>query len=169
MSRGRRIALLAAVLAQLAAPLALAGYAQLDLASGAEIRLVAQPVDPLDVFRGNYVVLRYELSTLSVAFQAERGDRVCAPLREENGVWNAGIGVPERPADGLVICGRARRDAVDGQVEVEYGLETYYASAEKARELERALATGPVIVVVDLDEDGSARIERLEVDGRTFD
>lgn len=164
MSRGRTRALAAVVAAQLATVLGLAGFAQADLAFGDEIRVVAQPVDPFDVFRGNYVVLRYEMSTLEVAFPARRGDRVCAPLHEENGVWNAGFGVPSPPPDGTFICGRARGDAANQRVEVEYGLETYYASPERARRIEEALARGPVIVVVDLDEDGSARIERVEVD-----
>jgi uncharacterized membrane-anchored protein len=163
MSRRRRIVLLVAVLAQLAVPLALAGFAAADLAFGREVRLLAQPVDPLDVFRGNYVVLRYELSRLMTPFPVTRGQRVCAPLHEENGVWNAGFAVPERPPDDVVICGRARRDAeADGSVDVEYGIETYYASAERAREIEGAIGRVPVYVVIDLDDDGSARIERLE-------
>ena len=49
-------------------------------------------------------------------------------------------------------------------MEVEYGIEAYFASAGRAREIERALASGPVYVVVDLDDDGSARIERLELE-----
>jgi uncharacterized membrane-anchored protein len=164
MSRGRRRALVAVVASQLALVLGLAGFAQADLAFGEDIRLVAQPVDPLDVFRGNYVVLRYEISSLRVVFDARVGDRVCAPLHEESGVWSAGFGVPSQPPDDTFICGRVRSVLADDQVEMEYGLETYYASPERARRIEEALARGPVTVVVDLDDDGSARIERVEVD-----
>ena len=162
MSRNRRFELLAVVLAQLAVPLALAGFAAADLAFGREIRLVAQPVDPLDVFRGNYVVLSYEISRLPAAFEPERGQRICAPLHEENGVWAAGIGVSDEPTDDTFICGRVTRVGDDGFVQVAYGIETYFASAERAKEIEREIAEGPVIVVIDLDDDGSARIERLE-------
>ena len=63
----------------------LAGLAEADLAFGEEIRLRAQPVDPLDVFRGNYVVLTYEMSNLPVLGEVRRGERVCARLREEDG------------------------------------------------------------------------------------
>ena len=168
MSRRRRIVLLAVVLVQLAVPLGLAGYAAADLSSGKEIRLLAQPVDPLDAFRGNYVILRYELSRLQTPFRFTRGERVCAPLHEENGVWNGGFAEPDRPADtvDVTICGRARRDAEpSGSVEVEYGIETYYASAERAREIEDAIGRTKVFVIVDLDEDGSARIKRIEFEG----
>ena len=49
-------------------------------------------------------------------------------------------------------------------VGIEYGIETYYASAERAEEIESSIARGQLYVVVDLDDDGSARIERLETD-----
>ena len=165
MTRRRRLVLLAAVLAQLAVPLALAGLAAADLAFGRELRLRAQPVDPLDVFRGNYVVLRYEISSVRVGHPVRRGERICVPLTERDGEWSGSFGLPE-PSGDTAICGRARSDAAAGeQVGVEYGIETYYASAERARELETAIGRGRLHAVVDLDDDGSARIERLEVAG----
>jgi uncharacterized membrane-anchored protein len=164
MSRGRRIAFLVAVLAQLAVPLAMAGLAAADLAFGRELRLRAQPVDPLDVFRGNYVVLRYEISSVAAGFTVRRGERVCVSLDERDGAWSGSFGVPDRRGE-TAICGRARGDAEPGErVEVEYGIETYFASAERAREIEDAIAGGDVYAVVDLDDDGGARIERLEVE-----
>ncbi|MBA3348112.1 MAG: GDYXXLXY domain-containing protein [Actinobacteria bacterium] len=169
MSRNRRIALLVAVLAQLAVPLALAGFAAADLAFGREIRLVARPVDPLDIFRGNYVVLSYDISRLGVAFEPTRGRRICARLHEENGVWNAGIGVPEGPPDGTFICGRVTRVEGDGFVQVEYGIETYFASAERAREIERELAQGPVVVVTDLDDEAARGSNGSKETAESFD
>jgi uncharacterized membrane-anchored protein len=166
MSRGRRMALLVVVLVQLAVPLALAAVAAADLAFGREIRLRAQPVDPLDVFRGNYVVLRYDISSVAVGFQVRRGETVCVRLTEQNGVWSGDFGLPESDANDSAICGRARADANAGeQVSVEYGIETYYANAERAREIEGSIRRGTLYAVIDLDDDGSARIERLEVDG----
>jgi uncharacterized membrane-anchored protein len=165
VSRHRRIALVVVVCVQLALPLGLAGLAAADLAFGEEIRLKAQPIDPLDVFRGNYVVLRYEISSLPVLGEVRRGERLCARLRESGGEWRANYADPSRPS-GTVICGRARDDAAPGQqVGIEYGIETYYASAERAREIEESIAQGQLYAVIDLDHDGSARIERLEVGG----
>jgi uncharacterized membrane-anchored protein len=166
MSGRRRIVLLAIVLAQLAVPLALAGLAAADLAFGREIRLRAQPVDPTDVFRGNYVVLRYEISNLYVPVAVVRGQRLCTTLTESDGAWTGRYGVPDRPSGDTVICGRARADAEPGQtVAVEYGIETYYASAERAREIEESIGRGDTFAVIDLDEDGSARMERIEFEG----
>ena len=155
--------LLVVVCVQLAVPLGMAGLAEADLAFGREIRLKAEPVDPLDVFRGNYVILRYEISTLPVLAEVRRGEKVCARLDEAGGEWRASYADPGRPS-GTVICGRARSDAAPGDsVGIEYGIETYYANAERAREIERSIGRGQLYVVVDVDDDGSARIERLEV------
>ena len=167
MSRPRTLVLVAVVLAQIAVPLGLAGLAAADLAFGREIRVKAQPVDPLDIFRGNYVVLRYEFSSLPTGFDVDRGDRVCISLyKTGENEWRSGGSVtPERPSGGEAICGRAGRDAVaGGEVAVEYGIETYYASESRARELERSISRGQLYAVLDLDDDGSARIERIEVD-----
>ena len=162
MTRRRRLALLVIVIVQLAVPLTLAGLAEADLAFGEEIKLQARPLDPLDVFRGNYVVLTYDISNLPVLGEVERGERVCARLQESNGVWRARYADPGE-SSGTRICGRARDDAGPGEtVGIEYGIETYYANAERAREIESEIAGGRLHVVVDLDDDGSARIERLE-------
>ena len=163
MSRRRRLALLAVVAAQVAVPVGMAGLAAADLAFGREIRLRVQPVDPFDVFRGNYVALRYEISSLQTAIPIARGQTVCTTLHERDGAWTGSEATTERPDADVVVCGRARSDAdPGGTVAVEYGIETYIASADRARELEGELARGRVFAVVDLDEDGRPRLERLE-------
>ena len=167
MSRRRRRALLVIVIVQLAVPLTLAGLAEADLAFGEEIKLQARPVDPLDVFRGNYVVLTYDISRLQVVHEVRAGQRLCADLyRTAPGVYGARYAYDFPQDNGKSICGRAREDARGGEsVGIEYGIETYFASAERAREIEDSIARSELYVVVDLDDDGGARIERLEVEG----
>ena len=162
MSRSRRIALVVVVCVQLALPLALAETAdRADLAFGREIRLQAQPVDPLDVFRGNYVVLRYEISTLPVLGDVRRGERVCA---RPTGVGRrlAARATPTRVSHRhRDLRPRARRRGVSESVGIEYGIETYYASAEQAREVgPRSRAAGSTSSSTSTTT--AARIERLE-------
>ena len=165
MTKRRRNALIAVVCAQLAVPLGMAGLAEADLAFGREVRLRAQPVDPLDVFRGNFVVLTYGISNLPVTVPVTRGQRVCVRLTERGEEWTGSFADTSEP-EGTSICGRARSDADPGEsVGIEYGIENYFASAERAQELEEEIAGGDLYVVVDLDDDGSAKIERVEVDG----
>ena len=62
MSRRRLAALVAAVLLQLAVLGGLFVYSQYPLWVGTEVRLATVPVDPRDLFRGQYVRLNYALS-----------------------------------------------------------------------------------------------------------
>lgn len=165
MSSRRRLALVVLVCAQVALPLGLAGLAAADLAFGEEIRLRAQPVDPLDVFRGNFVVLRYDISQLEVLEPVRRGDRLCADLFRTSADTYTARFAHRTPSGGRSICGRARSDANPGEsAQIEYGIETYFANADRAREIEGSISRGDLFVVVDLDADGSARIERLETE-----
>ena len=59
MSRRRLAALVAAVLLQLAVLGGLFVYSQYPLWVGTEVRLATVPVDPRDLFRGQYVRLNY--------------------------------------------------------------------------------------------------------------
>jgi uncharacterized membrane-anchored protein len=167
VSPRRRIALLVVVCLQLAVPLGMAGLVEADLAFGDEIKLRARPVDPLDVFRGNYVVLTYDISSLQTLSGARQGQRLCADLFQTgDGVSSARYAHDAPPRNGKEICGNARSGARGGEsVAIEYGIETYYANAERAQEIASEIATGQLYVVVDLDDDGSARIERLETEG----
>ena len=166
MSRRRRIALVVIVCVQLALPLAMAGLAAADLAFGQEITLKAQPVDPLDVFRGNYVVLRYEISSLPCSERFGRRDG----LRASRGVGGrrGARATPTRVVRQAPSSAAAHATTTSPgeSVGIEYGIETYYASAERAREIEASIAQGDLQVVIDLDDDGSARIERLRGKGR---
>jgi uncharacterized membrane-anchored protein len=165
MTSRRRNALVAVVAAQVAIVLGLAGIAAADLAFGEEIRLRAQPVDPLDPFRGNYVVLRYAISTVQAPVAVAAGERVCAHLVEGGGEWELSSVSTSPTGDGTAVCGTARDDAGAGEsVGVEYGIETYYASEERAGEIEDAIVRGDVFAVVDVDDDGSVRLERLDVE-----
>ncbi len=81
------------------------------LRDGTEVRLATAPVDPRDIFRGDYVVLTYDISSIvlerltgeDLDSYAE-GDKVYVALEpDESGIWRA--------------SGIARRaDAFEGQV-----------------------------------------------------
>lgn len=105
-------------------------------ATGQEVALALQPVDPLSLFRGNYVDLRYDVgveipddldseATVFVVFDAERPANV---LRVSS----------DRPVlDSGETCIRGRL----GFREVSFPeLEQYFVTQEDAREIERGLS-----------------------------
>jgi uncharacterized membrane-anchored protein len=158
MTRRRRLAFWAVVAVQAVVLLGMIGINERALAGGEKVTLRTEPVDPLDLFRGNYVALRYEISNVQVPPETRRGDTVYVPLHEAGGVWEGSSGLPSPPSDRTFIRGTVRY--VDrGRAEVEYGIETYYAAEEDARRLQNV---GQLLVTVVLDDDGQARISHLE-------
>lgn len=161
MSSRRRLLFLLLVAAQALVPLGLIAGNELALARGTEVRLRTVPVDPVDLFRGRYVTLRYEISRLPVAGDARGGDTVYVALSEHGGVWSGGRAERRRPDGGTFVRGRVVR-VTDGTAELEYYIETYYADEDEARRLEREAGSRLHVLVV-LDGDGRARIAGVEV------
>ena len=104
------------------------------------------PVDPIDLFRGRYVTLRYEISALPTG--APDGTTVYVPLRDGGRSWVGGLPTTQRPEGTFV------RGVVDGG-SIRFGIERYFTDEDEARRLE---AAGPLLVELVLDEKGTARI-----------
>jgi uncharacterized membrane-anchored protein len=161
MSGRRRIAFWLVVAVQALVLVAMIGFNELALATGDEVTLRTVPVDPIDLFRGNYVTLRYEISTLGVEEGIRPGDSVYVPLYEQGSSWTGSFGYASPPPAGKYIRGTAHH--VDGQrASIEYGIETYYADEEEAHALELA---GTLLVTVSVEDGGQARISRVEPAG----
>ena len=154
MSRRRRLAFWTLVALQALVPLGLIGWNEVALATGTEVTLRTVPVDPIDLFRGRYVTLRYEISRLSPPADVRPGDRVDVPLHRAGEHWTGTRALRERPDGGTFIRGTV----TDGGV--VYGIETYYADEDEARSLERR--AGELVVHVVLGDDGRARVSGIE-------
>lgn len=158
------------------------------LRNGAEVRLAVVPVDPRDLFRGDYVQLAYDISTLRPATvdgddEFERGDEIWllldAPAASAASVRSLHRARPDAPEGTVAMRGRVtsafRRDvdAADGAdcpapcatLNVDYGVEQYFVPEGEGRELETLRNDGQVEVVAAVDDDGKAAIKRLLVDG----
>ena len=159
------------------------------LNSGTEVTLKVAPVDPRDFFRGDYVVLSYDISSLKVpegtpAAAIRPNEDVfvrVAPgpdgLAEVRGVF------PQRPSgDGTVLRGRLITSFGERQVtgqdqsegcgaeicvtlRVDYGINQYFVPEGKGREIERITGYGRVNIVAAVAPSGEMAIKRLLVDG----
>lgn len=155
MSPRRRLLFWTLVAVQALVPLGLIAWNEVALAHGTEVVLRTAPVDPLDLFRGRYVTLSYEISSLP-ATGARDGDTVYVALRRSGDRWTGDAATLTRPAGGTFIRGTYTGSRI------EYGIETYYADEDEARRLERE-ARDRLDVRVVLDDDGKARIEDMSV------
>ena len=164
MSRPRRLAFLAVVALQALVPLGLVAAKETHLATGRHVLLRAGPVDPIDPFRGRYVALTYEISSLPVSAPVEPGEVVYVRLRRRDGAWSGRRAETERPDEGTFIRGRVV-SSWRGRVRIEYGIETYYADEDEAPRLERELGRRRLYVDVALDGGGGAAIDGIVIRG----
>jgi uncharacterized membrane-anchored protein len=90
-----------------------------------------KPVDPRDLLSGDYVSLRYEISTLPEKFQRldyEKREVFVTLQRSGSGGWEVQDVATEPPAGGVpYLKGRG-----DGG-EIKYGIERYYVPEGKGR------------------------------------
>lgn len=148
------------------------------LRDGREVVLQVLPVDPRDLLRGDYVVLRYNISELpaklvdTTAVESDPAGERTIFVRlaaGADGIWqpvSASFDAPQTPpgADEVDIRGatesRMHRDAV--ALHVRYGIERFYVPEGEGREIERVdPATRPFRMKVAVASDGTAQIKSL--------
>ena len=158
------------------------------LRSGTEVRLATAPLDPRDLFRGDYVILNYKISTLDLSKidgdkTFERNQPVfvrVAPgadgLAEAKGVYLArpAAGAGETVLEGKVASAGACVTNADGDpdcnagrraIRVAYGLESYFVPQGTGRAIETTERKRLEIVAA-VSSSGQAAIKRLLIDGK---
>lgn len=153
------------------------------LSTGIQVILRTVPVDPRDLIRGEYVALRYEISTISQYIADDQslkvGDTVYVTLEKNSydDFWRAMSVSKTAPTDYSVAIKGKITSIPDTNVDVwsqrssgigvEYGIERYFVEAGKGKELERS---GRLKVFVKVNRSGASVIERAEpTDSRGVD
>lgn len=171
MKRARLIAFITLVVLQVLIVGNMASSRQAILDSGERVTLATRPVDPRDLFRGDYVVLRYEISIVDLFEVAWIGDQV----EPNETVWVA-LDTSERIArptavssDGPIPGAVSIRGTIMGSspesVAIKYGIEEYFVPEGTGREVEMAQE---VEIVVAVAEDGDSIIDYLILDGQKW-
>lgn len=198
MTGSRRFAIGLGVL--LAGQLAFLGWMIVDrvslLNSDNVVTLRTAPVDPRDIFRGDYVVLRYDISDIALTSykgttDLARGDTVYVELNKgKSGAWQA-VGIDTKmtpPAEGNHII-RGRITRIDkripgpatkrneprevpcplcGTARIAYGIESYFVPEGEGGDIEHARNRAELTVDVALADNGEAAIKSLSMDGKTI-
>jgi uncharacterized membrane-anchored protein len=160
-----RLGFFAIVALQVALLLTIVVPKERTLATGESVLLQTVPVDPRDLFRGDYVALRYTISTIRgygyPNFAA--GDRIYVGLEKWGETWEV-RSASHSPPEGLFIKGRVT-GASQNSLDVEYGIESYFVPEGSGHVIERAV---DVKVRVAIDSSGNSVIKHLLVDGERF-
>jgi uncharacterized membrane-anchored protein len=152
------------------------------LTSGREITLPIVPVDPRDLFRGEYVELGYAIGRIPARL-------LDGPLpspntafyvtleKAQDGTWTAIKLSRDRPQeagpDRIVLKGRSRfgRLALDTSdpnaiMSVRYGIEQYFVSEGEGPRLEALARDKKLAALIAVDGGGNAAIKGILIDGR---
>ncbi|MBR0827464.1 GDYXXLXY domain-containing protein [Bradyrhizobium manausense] len=152
------------------------------LRDGAEVALQTRPVDPRDIFRGDYVRLGYDISEVPAgALQGQpAGTRTPTAFvkltPDANGLYQAvsvhAEAVPVTSPD-ILIRGRIALGANCGpnaprfcaKLRINYNLERYFVPEGEGLKLEQARNERKLTIVAAVTPSGRAAIKRLLVDG----
>jgi uncharacterized membrane-anchored protein len=145
---------------------------EFTLQTGEEVLLKTRPIDPRDLFRGDYVILNYEISTIDISglqkdvTDFKQNDKVYVSLNKvENYGVVSGVFI-NKPKEGLFIKGTIK-NAQESRLNLEYGIESYFVPEGKGREIERQTGRN-LDVKVSVDKLGNAVIKDLLIDGKIF-
>jgi uncharacterized membrane-anchored protein len=146
--------------------------------SGREIVLPIVPVDPRDLFRGEYVRLTYPASRVptglfSIEKSALPSTSFYVTLQQDaDGNWSP-VKVTEQlePAakDSQIVLQARRHEhwwPRNGEVTVNYGIEQYFIPEGKGLELEVLARSRKLAAAIAVDAKGKAAIKGLAIDGK---
>jgi uncharacterized membrane-anchored protein len=149
------------------------------LREGREVTLQTQPVDPRDLLRGDYVVLRYDISQLPAGALSGKTAETRNPIvfvklaPNASGLYEA-VSVSAEPvtvtAPEVLIRGRVTYSCGSGRIfcdklTIKYGLESYFVPEGEGKKLEQARNQQKLRVVAAVLPSGRAAIKRLLLDG----
>lgn len=139
-----------AVILQLLVLAYMAGEREYILRYGKIIRLRTAPIDPRDMFRGDYVRLNYEISRIPINMiqnaegvgEIKKGTTIYVRLKEDpTGLYEMVAADLQKPQEGLYLTGRVphqyRRRPAGNPIWVKYGIEAYFVEQGKGREIEK--------------------------------
>lgn len=148
--------------------LAFIGFKEFTFFTGTDLTLKTVPVDPRDLFRGDYVILRYTINSISmdsILTNEEpfiKDDEIYVKLDLSSKYAKPKEVSKKKFKNGINIKGKVTR--TNGRkIDIQYGIETYFVRQGKGKEIEREIDKIDVIVTV--DKYGNALIKSLQLDG----
>ncbi len=150
------------------------------LSAGREITLPIVPVDPRDLFRGEYVRLGYDVARVPVKLLDGPAPGPNAPFyvvieKQPDGAWKpvkVTRALPQEASpDRSVLKGRAAFSSApwtgpNAVQQVRYGIESYFVPEGQGKRLEDLAREKRMAALIAVDAKGNAAIKGLIIDGK---
>jgi uncharacterized membrane-anchored protein len=171
-ARERKV-LLVTVVAQLVILVGMIALRALPLVTGKTVLVRVQPVDPRDLFRGDYVILSYDFSRtpsqgIEGLSESERGSwktlegrTVYVALVSDSipGHWRAEKVTIVKPAAGPFLKGQMERYGA-----LKFGIEAYYVQEGTGRRYEQAIRDRKLSAELAVTSGGQAALRGLRIE-----
>jgi uncharacterized membrane-anchored protein len=158
--RFERAAIIATVVVQLLILVTMILGRTVPYVGARTILLQVEPVDPRDMFRGDYVTLGYAINRIPPRmFQSGQPVYVTLVPDALGRHYHAGPFVVGPPASGVFIRGTA----VDAY-RATFGIESYYVQEGAGHDYEKAVRTRNLWAEVALDRQGNPSLRRLVIE-----
>lgn len=147
---------------------------EMSIRQGVRIIVRTVPVDPRDLFRGDYINLNYEFSHIDLnkvehdKVNFHKGQRVFVRLSKIDEDWQA-VQVSLNPIKDIgpnevMIKGYVGQWPLADSINVVYGIESYFVPEGKGKDIEREIFEKRVRVELSIDKRGYASICRIFID-----
>lgn len=165
---GRRVQIvLAAIVLQFAVLGAMIAKSAVPLVTGNTYLVKVIPVDPRDLFRGDYVILGYDFSRVPQGTPGIRMDDLpslqpvfVTLIPDADGKhWKADKFSAERPKSGVYLEGK-----ITGSWRAEYGIESFFVQEGEGRKYEDAIRNHDLSAEIAVDSSGKAALKQLVVE-----
>lgn len=158
-------------------------YKEYWLNFGTSVMLKVNPVDPRDLFRGDYVILDYVISRqqrdqkfidyngeVHESMKVNSGNTVYVMLVKDGSFYKGGNIYAKKPKKGLFIKGSVgKRFNFSSNFTIVYGIENYYVPEGEGLKLEKERNRNRLSAKIMLDLDGNASIKNLYIDNKKVD
>jgi uncharacterized membrane-anchored protein len=137
-------------------------YLSWPLITGKTYVLKTAPVDPFDVFRGQYLIIGYEISRISNISDVSKyvvGQEIYVKLEQDSSGISHPIGISLEKPENNFIRGKITNFGSNSLV-IEYGIENFFF------EKEATFPTQNMTVEVKVSDFGKARISKILQNGK---
>jgi len=144
-------------------------FKEFTLQTGNQVLLKVRPVDPRDLFRGDYVVLRYDISSIDTdgyyqASDFKEGDKVYVLLDVDNDKVATFANIDRNKPDGGAFIKGTVKEVFGSQLNIEYGIESYFVPEGKGGQIQSNIRK--IYAKVAINNFGGAVIKSLVMDGK---
>jgi uncharacterized membrane-anchored protein len=158
--RFERTAIIASVLFQLTILVVMILGKTVPYVGAQRVLLKVVPVDPRDMFRGDYVTLSYEISrTRGANYQPGQSVYVTLVPEPVGRHYRAGQFSTAPPTSGVFIKGTA-----EGYGRARYGIESYYVQEGTGHDYENAVRSRRLWADVAIDGQGNPSLRGLVIE-----